>query len=105
MYKVITVKNLTRVGTVCTIDEIIFEKESEQAMSRYKVGDKVVIRDDLVEYVEYGEVPVISKMLDHKGKTLEVESIGSDYYSMNNFCYWCDDVMKDDKKKKKEEGS
>lgn len=46
-------------------------------MSKYKVGDRVIVRKDLEEWEEYGvdNVDVATGMLDYRGKTLTISHI------------------------------
>lgn len=64
-------------------------------MSKYKVGDKVVIRDDLVINYTYGGYMWIESMEKFKGKVVTIQNV-------NNFCYdieemhcgWTDEMIK-----------
>lgn len=59
----------------------------------YKPGDKVVIRDDLVDGVSYDEVDFVSGMLGYKGKTATIQSVNMVSYSLKEFGYFWNDQM------------
>lgn len=64
-------------------------------MSRFKVGDKVRVRADLVKGEKYGEVTLLrGNMSEQKGRISEVEKIigGNKYYLSNGF-YWAEDML------------
>ena len=59
----------------------------------YKPGDKVTIRDDLIDGVYYDGVAFVSEMLRYKGKTATIESINIVSYSLKEFGYFWNDQM------------
>lgn len=59
----------------------------------YKPGDKVVIRNDLVDGVSYDEVDFVSEMLKYKGKTATIQSVNMVSYSLKEFGYFWNDQM------------
>ena len=42
---------------------------------RYKVGDKVVLRSDLIKNEEYGEYFLLSDMYRLRGKTVTIQEV------------------------------
>ena len=45
-------------------------------MSKYKVGDKVVIKNDLVDGERYGSQTLVGSMTSHIGKQVVLTSVG-----------------------------
>jgi hypothetical protein len=60
----------------------MFEDIVENKNKKYKVGDKVKIREDLVADEEYGEIDYISDMDKWKGKIVTISFVDND-----NNCY------------------
>ena len=59
----------------------------------YKPGDKVVIRNDLIDGVSYDGVDFVNDMLRHKGKTVTIQSVNMVTYSLEEFGYFWNDQM------------
>jgi hypothetical protein len=49
---------------------------------KYKIGDKVRVREDLVDQKFYGEINYVSDMDEWKGKVVTISFVGSDYYEI-----------------------
>ena len=63
-------------------------------MSKFKVGDKVRLRDGLEVGKEYGEVRFLSGMEDLKGKELTIYYISEDGdYTFDEANYYCSEEM------------
>lgn len=64
---------------------------------KYKVGDIVKVRDDLIEENWYGEQDFIEDMSDYKGKYVTIARISgeSDYEIKedNGLWYWTDEMF------------
>ena len=65
---------------------------------RYKVGDKVKVRKDLVVDKDYGGVDFIDDMVQFKGKIVTIESVDCDCYFIkeNKFEFkygWVDEML------------
>lgn len=59
---------------------------------KYKVGDKVRVREDLEMYKDYGIYPN-KKMVELKGKVVEIENVYSYFYSIKEDTYYWTDEM------------
>lgn len=68
---------------------------------KYKVGDKVKVREDLEYNVFYGGTRVNEDMIMHKGKILTIRAIDCKQYLMeeDNWC-WTDEMLEDVEEKK-----
>jgi hypothetical protein len=66
---------------------------------KYKVGDKVRIKEKLVPGERYGEYLFISTMKEHLGKEVTItEILRNEAYSINldsDSWYWTDDMLED----------
>ena len=60
---------------------------------KYKVGDKVRVRKDLVTGNFYGKDYYISSMDKFKGKICVITKIWDQYYQLNNSDYWWSEEM------------
>ena len=63
---------------------------------QYKVGDKVLIRDDLIPDRCYGPLLFVRYMLGYAGRPAEIISIHGSYYniSIDNGCWkWTDEMI------------
>lgn len=70
---------------------------------KYKVGDKVKIREDLIVDVEYGSDSFAEEMAQYKGKTATITDVYWDKYEIDlDDSDWCwtdemfEDIVKDD---------
>src|SRR5699024_2048248 len=75
-----TIKNFT--GLYYELKENPFwsfnENELELANNRYKVGDKVKVREDLIAGKDYGGELFAKDMMEYKGKITQIEKIFDD---------------------------
>lgn len=71
-------------------------------MSKYKVGDVVVIRSDLYMSGRYGKrgLIVIGDMVKYRGMTREISKIDQEFDGEDTWyrltdtpCLWCDDMF------------
>lgn len=64
-------------------------------MSKFKIGDKVMVRPDLVDDVYYNSVYVNKDMIKLRGKFVTITSVnGTDrYYIKENSYTWTDDMF------------
>lgn len=62
---------------------------------KYKIGDKVLIRNDLVKVYWYGRNTFIDGMEHLMGKVVTIVGYGSDYYIKedNNEYGWTDEMI------------
>ena len=61
---------------------------------KYKVGDKVRVRKDLVLDNVYGGVCYVDAMDELKGKEAIITKVGNIAYQINNFtCWWTDEML------------
>lgn len=61
---------------------------------RYKVGDKVRVRKDLIVGKRYGSYRFSSDMKGFKGKTFNIQKVGSDYYRVEEErFFWTDEMF------------
>ena len=68
---------------------------------KYKVGDKVRVRKDLVLDNVYGGVCYVDAMDELKGKEAIITKVGNIAYQINNFtCWWTEEMFEsvDDEK-------
>lgn len=72
---------------------------------KYKVGDKVRVRDDLVVYKAYCHgFYFIPQMACCKGRTVTISRIGDDFYKIKDdiyYCSWADEMFENVKTKHK----
>lgn len=63
---------------------------------KYKVGDKVKVREDLENNVFYGGTRANEDMIKHRGKILTIRGIEGGNYLMEeeNWC-WTDEMLED----------
>ena len=75
-------------------------------MSKFKVGDKVVIRDDLQNYEKFGTLTVTQSMRDMHGKTSTITDVffdGDTVYQLDRYrisgspWLWCNDCFSSSK--------
>jgi hypothetical protein len=66
---------------------------------KYKVGDKVKIREDLIVDNDYGSDGFTEEMEQYKGKTATITDVCYDKYEIDiddgNWC-WTDEMLEDD---------
>lgn len=62
-------------------------------MNKFKIGDKVRLRDDLELGKEYGEIKFLSGMKDSQGKVLTIEEIRQNKYILDECDYFCSEEM------------
>ena len=61
---------------------------------KYKVGDKVRVRKDLVVGKRYGCYPDVSKMVEKSGKIATIRTVHSDFYEIYKDVYsWTDEMF------------
>ena len=60
---------------------------------KYKVGDKVRVRKDLVVNNEYNGVLYISRMDKFKDEKCVITNIRDQRYQINNFYWWTDEML------------
>ena len=60
---------------------------------KYKIGDKVRVRKDLVPNSEYGGVCYVEYMDGFKGKECVITDMDGISYQMDNFNFWWTDEM------------
>ena len=61
---------------------------------KYKIGDKVRVRKDLVPNSEYGGVYYVDAMDELKGKECVITNVGDVAYQLNNFtCWWSEEML------------
>ena len=61
---------------------------------KYKIGDKVRVRKDLVLDNVYGGVCYVDAMDELKGKEAIITKVGNIAYQINNFtCWWTDEML------------
>jgi hypothetical protein len=72
---------------------------------KYKVGDKVRVRDDLVIDKLYGNgYRFISQMARYKGQIVTISRVGHDFYKIKDdiyYCSWVDEMFEDKETKYK----
>jgi hypothetical protein len=65
---------------------------------KYKVGDKVRVRNDLVDQKFYGEINYVSDMDEWKGKVVTISFVDDDYYEIEEdkqIWYWSAEMFED----------
>lgn len=61
---------------------------------KYKAGDKVRVRKDLVVGKRYGCYPAASKMVEKSGKIATIRTVHSDFYEIYKDAYrWTDEMF------------
>lgn len=61
---------------------------------KYKAGDKVRVRKDLVAGKRYGCYPAVSKMVEKSGKIATIRTVHSDFYEIYKDVYsWTDEMF------------
>ena len=60
---------------------------------KYKVGDKVRVRKDLVPGNKYGDVTYVSNMNKFKNEECVITSTDNEVYCINGLGYWWTDEM------------
>ena len=75
-------------------------------MAKFKVGDRVVIRDDLQNYKNFGTMSVTQSMRDMHGKTSTITYVFTDRYTVDQLdryrilgspWWWCNDCFSSSK--------
>ena len=70
---------------------------------KFKVGDKVRVREDLENGFLYGAWCCNAKMISFKGKELTVEKVYDEFYEVKeNDWYWTDEMLEEVKKEVQE---
>ena len=65
---------------------------------KYKIGDKVKIREDLIVANDYGSDGFVEEMERYKGKTATITDVHWDKYEIdidNGDWYWTDEMLED----------
>lgn len=64
-------------------------------MSKYKVGDKVIVKKDLIEDRRYGGYTVVDDMMPFRGKEVTIKGvIGTNCYKLEEYKYtWTDEMF------------
>lgn len=64
---------------------------------RYRVGDKVKVRDDLIVDTRYGKAFFVDRMKELSGKVVTIESVNEEDYKIkeSNYC-WTDEMFESD---------
>ena len=65
---------------------------------KYKVGDKVKIREDLIVDDVYGSDSFAEEMVEYKGKTATITDVHYDKYEIDlddGSWYWTDEMLED----------
>lgn len=65
---------------------------------KYKVGDKVKVREDLEIGKTYGELTFSTQMREYKGQIVTTETADDDSYQIeedNQYWYWTDEMLED----------
>ena len=62
---------------------------------KYKVGDKVRIREDLEVGKDYGNHDVVEDMKKYEGKEFIIDEVRRNYYRLKdeNWYYWTDEML------------
>lgn len=72
---------------------------------KYKVGDKVKVREDLKDGKDYGNVWIAKEMTNYRGKVVTIKDIKRDCYTieedLKNY-FWTDEMLEDVKEELKE---
>ena len=97
-------------GSIVTINDIVGEKyeikedylqywwteEMFLPVAKYKIGDKVLIREDLIKYEKYGGQSFVASMTPFKGKVVTIYDIVDDDYRIkedNQNWRWTDEMF------------
>ena len=62
-------------------------------MKKFKIGDKVRLRDNLEVGRDYGEITFLRDMKDLQGKELTIEEIRQNKYIFDKCDYFCSEEM------------
>lgn len=93
--------DVIKFAMLCATAEIAFfgdDNEPEQIEARFKVGDKVRVRDDLEVDEIYGDDRFVKEMLWLTGKIVTITSVCGSKYSIkeDGNCYnWTDEMFDD----------
>lgn len=62
---------------------------------RYKIGDRVKIRKDLIESKEYGSKMFVYDMLEYRGMIVTIREVhnNNSYYIKEYDFYWTDEMF------------
>lgn len=63
---------------------------------KYKVGDKIKVRSDLIVGQEYCDVFFIEEMKEYKGKEVTINSINYDIKEDNSLCCWTEEMFENE---------
>ena len=75
---------------------IIFDVQNFNTNMKYKIGDKVRVREDLIEYERYEEVLFVPSMSSFKGKIVTIYNttdIGYKIKEDSKRYYWTDEMF------------
>ncbi len=61
---------------------------------KFKVGDKVRVREDLEVFTKYGNYTFVKGMEEYKGKEFIIDEVCTDYYRLKDIGYcWIDEML------------
>jgi len=60
---------------------------------KFKIGDKVKVREGLVADKKYGDVYCASSMIEMGGKVLTIDCVGNDFYVTKEYDFCWNDQM------------
>lgn len=70
---------------------------------KFKVGDKVRVREDLEVFTKYGNYTFVKGMEEYKGKEFIIDEVCTDYYRLKDIGYcWTDEMLEPIEKERKE---
>lgn len=76
--------------------EIVEFKQEKENNMKYKVGDKVRVRKDLVVYKKYGSDTFVSDMISFKGKQVTIKKVNDEKYQIeedDSMWNWTDEML------------
>lgn len=63
---------------------------------KYKIGDKVRVREDLTAEKQYGKDSFVSQMIPFKGQIVTIKTVNESKYTIEEDCgdwYWTDEMF------------
>lgn len=61
---------------------------------KYKIGDKVKVIDNLIEYKKYGDCTIVPEMKSLIGKIVTIKQVLNESYRINELGYcWTDEML------------